>query len=86
MVTKAKINFNDNNYPDLGSITADESGDLILLSADISKLNDILTKENISKNYGVEFSYKSGDIAFVTDATRILMYENSSDTWYELGG
>lgn len=85
MVTKAKINFNDNNYPDLGSITADESGDLILLSADISKLNDILIKENISKNYGVEFPYKSGDIAFVTDATRIFMYENSSDTWYELG-
>lgn len=41
MVTKAKINFNDNNYPDLGSITA--------------------------------------------DATRIFMYESSSDTWYELG-
>lgn len=86
MITKAKINFNDNNYPDLGSITADESGDLILLSADISKLNNVLTKENITKNHGVEFPYKSGDIAFVTDATRIFMYESSSDMWYELGG
>lgn len=85
MIKKAKINFYDDNVPDIGSIAVDDDGDLILLTADIYKLNALFTKSVITTTYGTEFPFKSGDVALVVDATRLFMYEASSDSWYEMG-
>lgn len=85
MINILRINFADNNFPNVGSMAIDKDGSVILLSRDISKLNGILTRSTIVGTYGAEFPYQSGDVAVVPDATRIFMYESSSDTWYELG-
>ena len=79
-----EMNFADNNYPDFGSIKMNKkNGYLHLLSADIGKLNDLLTRAVCVGTYGVgEFSFDSGDIAVVDDASMSYVYNATADHWY----
>lgn len=81
------MNFESNNYPDVGGISIDDkSGDLIVFSEDVGKLNTVLTKSNIISQYGTEFPFKTGDVAFVPDSVRVFMYDAKNDQWREVGG
>lgn len=81
------MDFEEDNYPDFGSIAVDREGDLVLLGQDIHKLQVLLTREVCVGIYNVPtFAFKSGDIAFAMDVSRLFMYENTTDTWYEVEG
>lgn len=79
------MQFKENNIPNIGSIKFDRRKEhLHLLTADIPKLNSILTKSICEGTYNVpEFYFESGDVAFVDDTQRAFVYNADSDTWTE---
>lgn len=78
------MNFEDNNCPDFGSIAFDREGNLILLGADIHKLNNLLTRAICVGTYNVPtFYFQSGDMAYAVDTSRLFMYDASTDAWIE---
>ncbi len=86
MINILGMNFADNNYPDVGSISKADDGTLILKEQDIPKLNNVLTRAVCVGYYNVHgFGFNTGHIAFCPNASRVFMYESSEDTWHELG-
>ena len=77
------MNFDEDNIPDVGSIAFDrDKKNLHLVNADVSKLNNVLTRANIA-TYGAEFYFRSGDVAIVDNAQRAFVYNSTLDTWTE---
>lgn len=86
MINILGMNFADNNYPDVGSISKADDGTLILAEQDIPKLNNILTRAVCVGTYNVPvFGFNTGHVAFCPNASRAFMYESTDDEWYELG-
>jgi hypothetical protein len=85
MVNLLKMNFPDDNLPDIGSIRFDRFGEhLHLLNDDIPKLNSTLTRAVCAETYDVtDFYFQSGDCAFVDDTQRAFVYNSDSDEWVE---
>ena len=85
MIILVKMGFDPANLPNLGSIEFDREGQYLhLISADISKLNSILTKAVCENTYHVDkFYFKSGDVAIVDDTQRAFVYNANSDSWTE---
>ena len=79
------MNFPDNINIDVGSIKFDRYGEnLHLLSADVSKLNSVLTKAVCVGTYNVDsFYFQSGDVAITDDTQRAFVYNADSDSWTE---
>lgn len=67
--------------PNFGSIRFSKYGEYTLLSADVSKLNTLLTRANI----GSIFNVPNGATALVLDDKKIYMYDSAGDTWHEWG-
>ena len=83
MINILKMNFDENNIPDVGSIAFDRYGEnLHLAGVDVDKLNTVLTRANIA-TYGAEFYFQSGDIAIVDDTQRFFVYNSYLDSWTE---
>ena len=83
MIIKLNMGFADSNYPDFGSIDFDrDKKNLHLVNADVSKLNNVLTRANIA-TYGAEFYFQSGDVAIVDDTQKAFVYNSTLDTWTE---
>lgn len=83
MINVLNMNFDENNVPDVGSIAFDrDKKNLHLVNADVSKLNNVLTRANIA-TYGAEFYFRSGDVAIVDNAQRAFVYNSTLDTWTE---
>ena len=86
MINILGMNFADNNYPDVGSISKADDGTLILAEQNIPKLNNILTRAVCVGTYNVPvFGFNTGHVAFCPNASRAFMYESTDDEWYELG-
>ena len=84
MINILGMNFADDNFPDVGSIAFDREGDLILIGADMYKLNTVLTRAACIGTYNVgTFYFRTGDIAYTVDTSRLFMYESTTDTWIE---
>jgi hypothetical protein len=84
MINILKMNFPDDTDIDVGSIAFDREGDLILLGADMYKLNTLLTRAVCIGIYNVDtFYFQTGDIAYTIDTSRLFMYESTNDTWIE---
>ena len=90
-VIKLGMLFNEGNVPDFGSIEQNSiSGSLFLLSADIPKLNSLLT-ETAAASYlknGSSFPFHTGDMAYVIDwltegTGSMYIYHSITDHWYE---
>ena len=79
------MRFPDNADIDIGSIAFDRTEkNITLCGTDINKLNTVLTRAACIGTYNAEtFYFKSGDVAFAPDVSRLFMYESTSDTWYE---
>ena len=83
MINILKMNFPDDTDIDVGSIAFDrDKKNLHLVNADVSKLNNVLTRANIA-TYGAEFYFQSGDVAIVDNAQRAFVYNSTLDTWTE---
>ena len=83
MINILKMNFDENNVPDVGSIAFDRYGEnLHLAGVDVDKLNTVLTRANIA-TYGAEFYVQSGDVAILDDTQRALVYNSTLDEWTE---
>ncbi len=83
MINILKMNFDENNVPDVGSIAFDRYGEnLHLAGVDVDKLNTVLTRANIA-TYGAEFYFQSGDVAIVDDTQRAFVYNSTLDEWTE---
>lgn len=83
MINILKMNFPDDTDIDVGSIAFDRYGEnLHLVNADVSKLNNVLTRANIA-TYGAEFYFQSGDVAIVDDTQKAFVYNSTLDTWTE---
>lgn len=89
-IVKLGMIFDSATAPDFGSIS--ESGqDYTVLAADISKLNGAF-KRSVCRPLlqdGSMFSVTNGAVAFVpdwkaADTGKAYMYEETSDTWYEV--
>lgn len=84
MINILGMNFPDDTDIDVGSIAFDREGDLVLLGADMHKLNTVLTRAACIGTYNVgTFYFRTGDIAYTVDTSRLFMYESSTDTWIE---
>ncbi len=87
MINTLNMNFPDDNYPDFGSMVLDREGDLMLLGADVHKLNSRLTRAVCVGTYGADkFSFGTGDFAYAIDTERLFIYESTTDSWIEQEG
>lgn len=86
MINILGMNFADDNYPDVGTICVDkDDGNLLLLSEDIHKLNDTLTRAVCIGTYGVGvFPFRMGDTAFVIDLLKMFIYDSKNDCWLDV--
>ena len=84
MINIFGMNFPDDTAIDIGSMKFDREGDLVLLGADMHKLNTLLTRAGGIGVYDAStFYFQTGDIAYTVDTSRLFMYESSTDTWIE---
>lgn len=67
--------------PNFGSIRNSKSGEYTLLSADLTKLNTLLTRGNLGRIFNVP----NGATALVLDNKKIYMYDSAGDAWHEWG-
>lgn len=79
------------NVPDFGSIEQTEGGDLLLLAADIPKLNSALTRAVCAPLLadGSVWSIPGGKVAIVAnwktaESAKAYIYHSGSDAWYEV--
>lgn len=73
--------FDSETAPNFGNITINKHGEYSLLTADVAKLNTVLTKQNC----GAVFNVAPGSVALVVDAGEIYIYQSATDTWYKWG-
>lgn len=73
--------FDTATAPNFGSITINKHGEYSLLSADVTKLNTLLTRQNC----GNVFNVAAGSVALVLDSSEIYMYHAGTDQWYKWG-
>ena len=85
-IVKLGMVFENGNAPDFGSIEAGADGALTLKSADVGKLNSVLTKAAILPvlAQGALFNVAGGTNAVVVDAPAVWRYHAQSDRWYEV--
>ncbi len=85
MINILGMNFPDDTVIDVGSIAFDRYGEnLHLLSADVSKLNSVLTRAVCIGTYNAgTFYFRSGDVAIVDNTQKAFVYNSTSDSWHE---
>ena len=85
MINVLGMNFQEGNVPDFGSMAMDKHNEYLhLLTKDIDKLNDLLTRAVCVGTYNADrFSFQSGDVAFADDTQRAFVYNSISDKWHE---